>query len=43
MSELGVPQRGTLEDLVYPTRYPVAEDGRFSVYVKPYQVIWLKI
>jgi sucrose phosphorylase len=42
LGELGVPHSGALEDLVYPTRHLVNEDGRFRVSVAPYQVLWLK-
>jgi sucrose phosphorylase len=42
LGELGVPYSGALEDLVYPTRHPVGEDGRFSLTVAPYQVLWLR-
>jgi len=42
MGKLGVPHSGALEDLVFPTRHPVGEDGRLRVSVAPYQVLWLR-
>jgi glycosidase len=39
--QLGVPHSENVEDLVFPARFPVDEDGRLSLTVKPYQVLWL--
>jgi glycosidase len=42
LNELGVPHSSAVHDLVFPTRYPIGEDGRLGLTVKPYQVLWLK-
>jgi glycosidase len=39
--ELGVPHNDNVEDLVFPTRFPVGKDGQLGLTVKPYQVLWL--
>jgi sucrose phosphorylase len=40
--QFGVQRRGMITDLVTGTRYLVTGDGRLSLNVEPYQVLWLK-